>query len=281
LFGTSVDDKVELEKADVHVGDLGATEYSQQKHKPSTLYCNNEISRRGRQSSPLSDEGHELLTCSATHLLKVHADLAWHPWHSCEHMQMVNWEREEAYVKDRVRSSKVPLQNLADSSDDSDEFDDESCKILLGRANNEENTTREVPVLGKAMKVTNFANQCMFDISQWYPDEEPLPQLKISGKIFDEESDFGDNDVERKMNTIEHLQESYATYEDARPLICTLEWEIQKATGLENHLQVMTGRMPATGECIRELNEIREYLGYPPFSHPQGLVCKLLWSSHP
>jgi hypothetical protein len=272
LFGSSEDDQeVLLEKAKVKVREVNAQKSATP--EASTLVCSFRKDRRSDRRYLLNHKEYEMLTCSADQLVKDHTALRWHDWHDCEHVQMVESKVEDLWDESpgrrRLHTSSVLLQFTNDSSDDSDDFDEDSWRILRSRAGGiSKLKIGRKTQLAKLIKESRFRD---FDLSNWYEEKEPLPQLVLHGTCDAEESDSEDDDFNQKQKLACQIKDLFPNSIEAKKIVRQIEWKMRKNQSLAKH--VRNTSLPVGDEIADELNRIRESLGIPQFKHPQGTVC--------
>jgi hypothetical protein len=276
LLGSSEEDRVFLEKIEVIVGCADEEEYYPSKE--GSLVCRASRNRRNGRVSPLKDDEHEMLTCSPTRLLQAHTEIVWHAWHQSALVQMVHGKKEEAwenYGRKRCCGiSSVPLQCTGDSSDNSDEFDRDSCSILCRPASYNNKASRK----GTRRKVRNGEIKKLngFDKTTWYPQDNPLPQLVIHQALNEEDnSDSEDeNGIGRQTLLHELLGELYPTESATRRLKHMIRQVIQRNEDMSKHFNLMTNPVLPSGPPMEKLEKmLSDTLGCHSFRHPQGSVC--------
>jgi hypothetical protein len=275
LLGSSEEDRVFLEKTEVIVVCADEEEYSSLKE--GSLVCRAGRNRRNGRVSPLKDDEHEMLTCSPSRLLEAHTEIVWHTWHQSAHVQMVHIKKEEAWAnygrKRCCGTSSVPLQCTGDSSDNSDEFDRDSCSLLCRPA-----SCNKASRTGTRRKVSNSQISKLngFDKATWYPQDNPLPQLVIHQALNEEDSSDSEyeNGIGRQTLLHELLGELYPKELATRRLKHMIRKEIQRNEDMSKHFNLMTNQVLPSGPLMEKLEKIlSDTLGCPSFRHPQGSVC--------
>lgn len=272
LFGAEENDKVLLERVKVQV--IDPSETGDLQSLPGTLFCRRGKAPCSRRETPLTAGEFDLLTFDARQLVQKHARVRWYHWHRSEHVHMVLYRNEERYKRldcnERHRDG-VGFQEMADSSDDSDGFDENSSDILRRTSvsvtpsvDRRLATKRHTAKLWKELNL--LGNPAL---SSCYHQDEPLPHLVLHNFHVHDNSDFEACDSHEKETLLSKVRE-YGTFAEARPFIALLESGARKSTRLTEHVDIIQ----QSAKPSRALEDIRKSLNYPPFRHPQGAVCQ-------